>query len=160
MFICFLSLFVSVQVSDAYVNVLSVIVFFSLSFSFRENKIYKWFKPSGLDDLKDCGTHIFRSQWFKKNSSWTSYFCSVMVLWRTANCTPNQPHHHVLAWILNLQYVHHKPVFCCILIQQFYLTINWFCSCFVFSSASRTSHTGVPHLSVEEWSYQHVWLDH
>ena len=34
MFNCFLSLFVSVQVSDAYVNVLSIIVFFSLNFSF------------------------------------------------------------------------------------------------------------------------------
>ena len=34
MFICFLFLFVSVQVSDAYVNVLSFIVFFSLNFSF------------------------------------------------------------------------------------------------------------------------------
>ena len=31
---CFLSLFVSVQVSDAYVNVLSIVVFFSLNFSF------------------------------------------------------------------------------------------------------------------------------
>jgi len=34
MFICFLSLFVSIQVSHAYVNVLSIIVFFSLNFSF------------------------------------------------------------------------------------------------------------------------------
>jgi hypothetical protein len=36
MFICFLSLFVSFQVSDAYVNVYSVIVYsyFSLNFSF------------------------------------------------------------------------------------------------------------------------------
>jgi len=34
MFNCFLSLFVSVQVSDAYVNVLSIIVFFSLNLSF------------------------------------------------------------------------------------------------------------------------------
>ena len=33
MFNCSLSLFVSVQVSDAYVNVLSIIVFFSLNFS-------------------------------------------------------------------------------------------------------------------------------
>ena len=33
-FNCFLSLFVSVQVSDAYVNTLSIIVFFSLKFSF------------------------------------------------------------------------------------------------------------------------------
>ena len=33
MFICFLSLFVSIQVSDAYVKVLSIIVFFSLNFS-------------------------------------------------------------------------------------------------------------------------------
>jgi len=34
MFNCFLFLFVSVQVSNAYVNVLSIIVFFSLNFSF------------------------------------------------------------------------------------------------------------------------------
>ena len=34
MFNCFLSLFVSVPVSDAYVNVLSIVVFFSLDFSF------------------------------------------------------------------------------------------------------------------------------
>ena len=34
MFNCFLSLFVSVQVSDEYVNVLFIIVFFSLNFSF------------------------------------------------------------------------------------------------------------------------------
>ena len=34
MFNCFLSLFVSVQVPDAYVNILSVVVFFSLNFSF------------------------------------------------------------------------------------------------------------------------------
>jgi len=33
MFNCFLSLFVSVQVTDAYVNVLSIIVFFSVNFS-------------------------------------------------------------------------------------------------------------------------------
>jgi hypothetical protein len=31
---CFLSLFVSIKVSDAYVNILSIIVFFSISFSF------------------------------------------------------------------------------------------------------------------------------
>ena len=34
MFISFLSLFVSMQVSDAYVKVLSIIVLFSLNFSF------------------------------------------------------------------------------------------------------------------------------
>jgi len=34
MFSCFLSFFVSVQVSDACVNVLSIVVFFSLNFSF------------------------------------------------------------------------------------------------------------------------------
>jgi len=34
MFVCFLSLFVSIQVSDAYVKVLSIIVFYSLNFSF------------------------------------------------------------------------------------------------------------------------------
>jgi len=34
MFNCFLSLFVSVQVSDAYVNILSIVVFFSPNFSF------------------------------------------------------------------------------------------------------------------------------
>jgi hypothetical protein len=38
MFNCFLSLFVSVNVSDAYVNILSIIVFFSISFSFLEIK--------------------------------------------------------------------------------------------------------------------------
>jgi hypothetical protein len=36
MFIYFLSLFVSIQVSDAYVEVLSIIVFFSLYFSFLD----------------------------------------------------------------------------------------------------------------------------
>jgi hypothetical protein len=36
MFICFLSVFVSVQVSDAYVKVLFIIVFFSLNFSFLD----------------------------------------------------------------------------------------------------------------------------
>ena len=36
MFICFLSLFVSIQVSDAYVKVYSIIVFFSLNFSFLD----------------------------------------------------------------------------------------------------------------------------
>jgi len=34
MFICFLSLCVSVQVCDAYVNTLSIVVFFSVNFSF------------------------------------------------------------------------------------------------------------------------------
>jgi hypothetical protein len=34
MFNCFLSPFVSVEVSDAYVNVLSIIVFFNLNFGF------------------------------------------------------------------------------------------------------------------------------
>jgi hypothetical protein len=34
MFICFLYLFVSIQLSDAYVKVLSIIVFFSINFSF------------------------------------------------------------------------------------------------------------------------------
>jgi len=34
MFNCFLSLFVSVQVSDAYINVLFIIVFFCLNFGF------------------------------------------------------------------------------------------------------------------------------
>ena len=34
MFVCFQSLFVSIQVSDAYVNVLSINVFFGLSFTF------------------------------------------------------------------------------------------------------------------------------
>jgi len=36
MFICFLSLFVNIQVSDAYVKVLSIIVFFILNFSFLD----------------------------------------------------------------------------------------------------------------------------
>ena len=34
MFICFLSLLASFQVSDAYVNILYIIVFFSPNFSF------------------------------------------------------------------------------------------------------------------------------
>ena len=43
MFICFLSLFVSIQVSDAYVNVMSIIMFFNLNlfslvcFYFKKN---------------------------------------------------------------------------------------------------------------------------
>jgi hypothetical protein len=36
MFNCFLSVFVSVEVSDAYVNVLSIIVFFSINFNFLD----------------------------------------------------------------------------------------------------------------------------
>jgi len=36
MIIFFLSLFVSIQVSDAYVKVLSIIVLFSLNFSFSD----------------------------------------------------------------------------------------------------------------------------
>ena len=41
MFNWFLSLFVSAQVSDAYVNVLSIIVFFSLNFSFFDMFLFK-----------------------------------------------------------------------------------------------------------------------
>jgi len=40
MFNCFLSLFVSVQVSDAYVNILSITVFFSLNFSFFDISLF------------------------------------------------------------------------------------------------------------------------
>jgi hypothetical protein len=36
MFNCFISLFVSVEVSGTYVNVLSIIVFFSINFSFLD----------------------------------------------------------------------------------------------------------------------------
>jgi hypothetical protein len=36
MFNCFLSLFVSVEVSDAYVNILYIIVFFGINFSFLD----------------------------------------------------------------------------------------------------------------------------
>jgi len=36
MFICSLSLFVSIEVSDVYVKVLSIVVFFSLYFSFLD----------------------------------------------------------------------------------------------------------------------------
>ena len=36
MFVCFLSVFVSIQVSDEYVEILSIIVFFSLKFSFLD----------------------------------------------------------------------------------------------------------------------------
>jgi len=40
MFNCFLSLFVSVPVSDAYVNVLSIVVFFSHNFSFFDMVLF------------------------------------------------------------------------------------------------------------------------
>jgi len=43
MFICFLSLAVSIQVSDAYVKVLSIVMFFSLNFSFLDVFISKIF---------------------------------------------------------------------------------------------------------------------
>jgi hypothetical protein len=39
MFNYFVSLFVSVEVSDAYVNVLSIIVFFSINFSVMDNRM-------------------------------------------------------------------------------------------------------------------------
>ena len=44
MFNCFLSLFVRVEVSNAYVNVLSIIVFFSISFNFLDMFLFlkKW----------------------------------------------------------------------------------------------------------------------
>jgi len=40
MFICFLSLFFSIQVSDACVNVLFIIMFFSLNFSFFDTILF------------------------------------------------------------------------------------------------------------------------
>jgi hypothetical protein len=40
MFICLLPLFVSVQLSDAYVKVLSIIVFFSLNYSFLDKFLF------------------------------------------------------------------------------------------------------------------------
>jgi hypothetical protein len=40
MFIWFLSLFVSVEVSDEYANVFSISVFFSISFSFLDNFLF------------------------------------------------------------------------------------------------------------------------
>ena len=40
MFNCFLSLFVSVQVSDVYVNVLSIIMFFSLNYNFFDMLLF------------------------------------------------------------------------------------------------------------------------
>jgi len=41
MLICFVSLFGSIQVSDAHVKVLSIIVFFSLNLSFLDISISK-----------------------------------------------------------------------------------------------------------------------
>ena len=49
MYNCSLSLFVSIQVSDAYVNVLSIIVFFSLNFSFFDMLLF----------LKNVCSHFF-----------------------------------------------------------------------------------------------------
>ena len=43
MFIFFLSHFVTIQVSDAYVNVLSIIVFFSLNFCFLDMYLFSNF---------------------------------------------------------------------------------------------------------------------
>jgi hypothetical protein len=40
MFNCFLPLFVSIEVSYAYVNVLSIIMFFSTNFSFLDTKTW------------------------------------------------------------------------------------------------------------------------
>jgi len=61
MFIFYLSPFVSIQVSDAYVKVLSVIVFFSLNFSFLDiflflKNFYSLFKtlPSKLLQKACC----------------------------------------------------------------------------------------------------------
>jgi len=36
MFICFPSVFVSIQFSDAYVNILCIIVYFNINFSFLD----------------------------------------------------------------------------------------------------------------------------
>jgi uncharacterized membrane protein len=55
MFNCFLSFFVSVQVSDAYVNVLSIIVFFSLNFSFFD---MFWCLPLLNYNQLNCETEI------------------------------------------------------------------------------------------------------
>ena len=126
----------------------------------RENKIY-------IHDSNDLEWMIWRN--VAPTSSRASGSRRIphgpltfAVPWSFEELTTAHPttHHHVLARTLHLKYGHCKLVFCCILIQQFCLTINWFCSHFLFSSASRTSHTEVPRLSVEEWSYQHVWLDH
>ena len=40
MFIFFLSLFVSIQVSDAYVKVLSIIMFFNINFNFLDTFLF------------------------------------------------------------------------------------------------------------------------
>ena len=54
MFNCFLSLYVSVQVSDAYGNVLSIIVFFSLNFSFFDKTKQSWWCIFILTGAPNC----------------------------------------------------------------------------------------------------------
>jgi len=56
MFNCFLSLFVSVQVSDAYVNVLSIVVFFSHNFSFFD---YVFVFTNGMSSFLTSPVSLF-----------------------------------------------------------------------------------------------------
>ena len=64
MFNCLLSFFVSVQVSDAYVNVLSIVVFFSLNFSFFDMFL---FKKNWLTSNMKSMCHDIR--WFHRDSN-------------------------------------------------------------------------------------------
>jgi len=63
MFVCFLSHIVSIQVSDAYVSVLSIIVFFSLNFSFLDIFLFLKMFSSIQYVLLACFILSYKSVW-------------------------------------------------------------------------------------------------
>jgi len=76
MFDCFPSLFVSVQVSDAHVNVLSIVVFFSLNFSFFDMFLF----------LKNCVDFHYKygsTNTVKMNNCW---YCREIISELTLSC--------------------------------------------------------------------------
>ena len=73
MFNSFLSLFVSVQISDAYVNVLSIIVFFSLNFSFFDKFSFKKKKIQKLENYpEESVQHSEHGESFKSRIIWST----------------------------------------------------------------------------------------
>ena len=79
MFNCFLSLFVSVQVTDAHGNVLSTVVFFSLNFSFFD--IFSSIKTS------PC-TRPYRAVTYKTETQmWMCPYVYTVLAWTVQMCT-------------------------------------------------------------------------
>jgi hypothetical protein len=66
MFNCFLSLFVSVEVSNAYANVLSIIVFFSINFSFLDMLGYVIVWVIDKYRKNNMRQFVALDRWFKK----------------------------------------------------------------------------------------------